>query len=130
MRKIALKFMSAFALVAVMSVETKAQNQPANTIPEITIRNNDGFNKLRGLLNSNFDYTNPKIGQGTFNSVVEFDLAEDGKITNVIAKGDCPHVSGEIVETIKNLLYKVDVSKLKQEDLVAHYKMPIVANIN
>ena len=130
MKKLAINFIGAFAIVALMSVNVNAQNQSSNTIPEVTIRNSDGFNKLRGLLTSNFDYTNPKIGQGTFNSMVEFDLAEDGKITNIKAKGDCPHVSGEIVNTMNSLLYKVDISKMKQEDLIAHYRMPIIVSVS
>ena len=130
MKNVVSKVVGALALLVVFSVGNVSNAQTTDSvIPEVTIKNGDGFHKLRNLIGNNFDYANPQFGEGTFKSMVEFDLTEDGKVTNVKAKGDCKHVSAELVNTISTLLYKVDTSKMSEVDLMTHYKMPIVVQI-
>ncbi len=103
--------------------------QTTSTIQEVTLSNNDGFNGLRNLIDANFNYTNPDLEEGSFVSIVEFNLAENGKIKNVHTSGDCKFVSTELENVIQNLLFKVNLDKLNENALSTNYKMPVVVNI-
>lgn len=129
MSKIVCKSISVVAFTVVCSAFSLVSAQSPNTIQEVKLTNNDGFNNLRNLINANFDYTNPNLEEGTFNSLVEFNVAENGKITNVHAKGDCRYVSQELEDVMKNLLYKVDLEKLNSNALTTNYVLPVVVNV-
>jgi len=129
MKKITFQSLGVLLLLIMCSFLNVTKAQSSNLISEVKIINGDGFNTLRQLIDSNFDYTNPNLQQGTFNSVLEFNVAENGKIKDVHASGDCRFVSSEIEKVIQSLLYTVDIEKLNGEPLSTHYKMPVVVNI-
>ncbi len=107
----------------------KAQTSD-NRIQEVFINSGDGFGELRKLLKDNFDFTNQDYKEGIVNSDVRFSLSEDGKITNVHAKGDCKNVSKEIENVLSHLLYKVDMNKLNQKMVASSYVMPVSVMID
>lgn len=105
-------------------------NAQSNTIQEIKLTNNDGFNELRNLVINNFDFNNPNFTEGIINSEINFSIADNGKITNVIAKGDCKYVSEELTNVMTHLLYKVDKNKLKENMIASNYVMPVTVKIS
>lgn len=107
----------------------KAQNSE-NKIQEVIITSGDGFSELRQLLKDNFDFTNQDYKEGVVNSDVRFSLAENGKINNVHASGDCENVSKEIENVLSHLIYKVDMNKLSQKMIASSYVMPVSVTIN
>lgn len=64
------------------------------------------------------------------NSELEFKVSDDGKITNVHAKGDCKYVSEELENVMNDLLYKIDVNKLNKNAIAATYVMPVQVRID
>lgn len=101
-----------------------------NKIQEVFINSGDGFGELRKLLKDNFDFTNQDYKEGIVNSNVRFSLSQDGKITNIHAKGDCKNVSKEIENVLSHLLYKVDMDKLNQKLVASSYVMPVSVTID
>lgn len=101
-----------------------------NKIQEVILSSGDGFGELRKLLKDNFDFTNQDYKEGIVNSNVRFSLAENGKITNVHANGDCKNVSKEIENVLSHLLYKVDMDKLSQKMVASSYVMPVSVTID
>ena len=106
----------------------KAQTSD-NKIQEVFLQSGDGFGELRKLLKDNFDFTNQDYKEGIVNSDVRFSLSEDGKITNVRAKGDCKNVSKEIENVLSHLIYKVDMDKMSQKMVATSYVMPVSVTI-
>jgi len=106
----------------------KAQTSD-NKIQEVFLQSGDGFGELRNLLKDNFDFTNQDYKEGIVNSDVRFSLSEDGKITNVHAKGDCNNVSKEIENVLSHLIYKVDMDKMSQKMIATSYVMPVSVTI-
>jgi len=106
----------------------KAQTSD-NKIQEVFLQSGDGFGELRNLLKDNFDFTNQDYKEGIVNSDVRFSLSEDGKITNVRAKGDCKNVSKEIENVLSHLIYKVDMDKMSQKMVATSYVMPVSVTI-
>nr|WP_315032206.1 hypothetical protein [uncultured Chryseobacterium sp.] len=109
---------------------TKAQNTEHNTIQEIQLNKNETFNDIRGKLIENFDLTNTDYKQGTVNSIVKFDIANNGKIVNVHSTGDCKTVSKEIETVLSELDYRVDRRKLSENMVAYTYVMPVTVEIN
>ncbi len=101
-----------------------------NKIQEVILSSGDGFGELRKLLKDNFDFTNQDYKEGIVNSDVRFSLSEEGKITNVHAKGDCKNVSKEIENVLSHLLYKVDMDRLSQKMIATSYVMPVSVTID
>ncbi|WP_333851957.1 hypothetical protein [Epilithonimonas sp.] len=101
-----------------------------NNIQEVFLQSGDGFGELRKLLKDNFDFTNQDYKEGVVNSNVRFSLAENGKITNVHANGDCKNVSKEIENVLSHLIYKVDMDKLSQKIVASSYVMPVSVTID
>ncbi len=101
-----------------------------NKIQEVFINSGDGFAELRKLLKDNFDFTNQDYKEGIVNSDVRFSLSEDGKITNVHAKGDCKNVSKELENVLSHLLYKVDMDRLNEKMIATTYVMPVSVTID
>ncbi|KMQ72397.1 hypothetical protein [Chryseobacterium koreense] len=130
MKKILTKAVAILALGIAMSVSSQIKAQSSNNIEEVTINSKGLFGELRQLVVSNFDFTNPNLTEGTTNSVLEFSVAEDGKITNVHAKGGCKYVSEELEHVMKSLLYKVDVNKLNKNLMASTFIMPVSVNVN
>lgn len=120
--------LSIFVFAGLFSV-TKAQESEKN-IQEVVLRSGDAFGELRKLVRDNFDFTASEYKEGIINSDVRFSLAENGKITNVHANGDCKNVSKELENVLANLLYKVDVNKLNQNMLATTYVMPVSVTID
>lgn len=129
MKKIVFKTAATLILVFGMSFfnSAKAQN---NRIEEVKLNANDGFGELRKLVTSHFDFTNPNFSEGLVNSELEFKVSDDGKITNVHAKGDCKYVSEELENVMNELLYKIDVNKLNKNAIAATYIMPVQVRID
>lgn len=101
----------------------------SNSIKEVRI-NNDGFNELRSLVINNFDFTTPNLAVGTNNAKIEFDVAENGKISNIKVKGDCKYVDLELENVMKNLVYKIDKDNVTTRNMLAnHYVMPVTVYI-
>ena len=107
----------------------KAQSKE-NNIQEVVLNSADGFGELRKLLRDNFDFTSQDYKEGVINSDVRFSLAENGKITNVHASGDCSNVSKEIENVLSHLIYKVDVDKLSRNMVASSYVMPVSVTIS
>lgn len=106
----------------------KAQTSD-NKIQEVFLNSGDGFGELRKLLRDNFDFTNQDYKEGVVNSNVRFSLSENGKITNVHANGDCKNVSKEIEHVLSGLLYKVDMTQIKDNMIASSYVMPVSITI-
>lgn len=128
MKKIFFKTATALILVFGVSFINQAKAQD-NTIEEVKVNSNDGFSELRKLVINNFDFNNPDLSEGLISSSVEFNVSENGKITNVHAKGGCKYVAAELEQVLSQLLYKVDVSKLSANMLAATYVMPVQVKI-
>lgn len=120
--------LSIFVLAGLFSV-AQAQESEKN-IQEVVLRSGDAFGELRKLVKDNFDFTASEYKEGVINSDVRFSLAENGKITNIHAKGDCKNVSKELESVLANLLYKVDVNKLNQNMMATTYVMPVSVTID
>ncbi|MCD9854654.1 hypothetical protein LUD75_08040 [Epilithonimonas sp. JDS] len=120
--------LSIFVLAGLFSV-AQAQESEKN-IQEVVLRSGDAFGELRNLVRDNFDFTKSEYKEGVINSDVRFSLAENGKITNIRANGDCKNVSKELENVLANLLYKVDVNKLNQNMMATTYVMPVSVTID
>lgn len=120
--------LSIFVFTGLFSV-AQAQESEKN-IQEVVLRSGDAFGELRKLVKDNFDFTASEYKEGVINSDVRFSLAENGKITNIHAKGDCKNVSKELENVLANLLYKVDVNKLNQNMMATTYVMPVSVTID
>lgn len=99
--------------------------QQSNVIKEVSLNGNDSFNELRKLVMENFDFTKPTFTEGEIDSVVKFQISEDGKISKVKVNGDCKYVSQELKDVMNSLVYKFD----KRENLSQTYVMPIHVSI-
>lgn len=130
MKKIFTKAVAILALGVAISVFSQIKAQSSNNIEEVTINSKGIFGELRQLVISNFDFTNPNLTEGTTDSVLEFNIAENGKITNIHAKGGCKYVSEELEHVMKSLLYKVDVNKLNKNLMASTFIMPVSVNVN
>lgn len=110
----------------------KAQTTDSNTIQEVKLYKNDGFNEVREILMDNFDFTASDYKQGTVNSVVKFEVAENGKIVNVHSQGDCKNVSREIENALKGSYYNGSRKKsAASADMMAYtYVMPVTLEID
>ncbi len=106
----------------------KAQTSD-NKIQEVFLNSGDGFVELRKLLRDNFDFTNQDYKEGVVNSNVRFSLSENGKITNIHANGDCKNVSKEIEHVLSGLLYRVDMTQIKDNMIASSYVMPVSITI-
>ncbi len=124
--------MAAFFVCGFSTVSNtvKAQATDHNTIEEIQLNKNETFNDIRNKLVENFDLTNTDYKQGTVNSVVKFDIADNGKIVNVHSTGDCKTVSKEIETVLSELDYRVDRRKLSDNMVAYTYVMPVTVEIN
>ncbi|WP_379969930.1 hypothetical protein [Epilithonimonas sp. UC225_85] len=120
--------LSIFVFAGLFSV-TKAQDAEKN-IQEVVFSSGDGFGELRKLVKDNFDFTASEYKEGVINSDVRFSLAENGKITNIRANGDCKNVSKELENVLSHLIYKVNVDKLNQNMMATTYVMPVSVTID
>ncbi|WP_312824293.1 hypothetical protein [Epilithonimonas sp.] len=80
-------------------------------------------------MRDNFDFTNQDYKERVVNSNVRFSLSENGKITKIHANGDCKNVSKEIEHVLSGLLYKVDITQIKDNMIVSSYVMPVSITI-
>ena len=103
----------------------KAQN--TNIIKEVNLNANDGFNELRKLVIENFDFTKPEFTEGEVDSVVKFQVAENGKISKVKVDGDCRYVSQELKDVLNGLVYKLERRGKPQEVYVLPVKVFIAS---
>ncbi|PKF75843.1 hypothetical protein [Chryseobacterium sp. PMSZPI] len=115
-------------VVAMNTVKAQATNH--NTIQEIQLNKNETFNDIRNRLIANFDLTNPDFKQGTVNSVVKFDISQNGKIVNVHSTGDCKNVNKEIETVLSELDYRVDRKSLNENMVAFTYVMPVTVEIS
>lgn len=106
-----------------------AYAQEKNVIEEIKLSNQDGFNELRNQLISNFDFTNPNLTEGTVNSRIEFNVAENGKLSNIHANSECKYVSEELENIMKGLLLKVDPQKIAGHSVATVYVLPVSVTV-
>lgn len=129
MKKIIFRAAAILIMVFTVSLFNQAKAQ-SNTIEEIKLNPNDGFGELRQLVINQFDFTNPNFSTGVVHSDVQFSIGDNGKITNVRANGDCKYVSQELESVMNHLLYKIDVSRLKENMIASSYVMPVNVRIN
>lgn len=123
--KINVLTLGVFALSAFFSM-TYAQTERANNeIAAVELSNNDGFNQLRNLIVTHFDFTNTEMQQGLVNSELSFALSEEGKITHVNAKSDCKFVKKELETVLSQLHYKVRMEDLKADPNLTVFRMPV-----
>ncbi len=120
--------LSIFVFAGLFNV-TKAQDSEKN-IQEVVLSSGDGFAELRKLVKDNFDFTASEYKEGVINSDVRFSIAENGKITNIHANGDCKNVSKELENVLAHLIYKVDVNKLNHNMMASTYVMPVIVTID
>ena len=106
----------------------KAQTTDSNVIQEIQLNKKDMLSEVRNELIGNFDFTNYEYKQGVVNSEVKFEIAENGKITNVHSTGDCKNVSKEIENVLTNL--KINRKKLNENMAAYTYVMPVTVEID
>lgn len=120
-----------FAGMAITNT-VNAQTTGSNTIQEVKLYKNDGFNEVREILMDNFDFTASDYKQGTVNSVVKFEVAENGKIVNVHSQGECRNVSREIENVLKGSYYNGTRKKsAASADMMAYtYVMPVTLEID
>ncbi|MHA6697888.1 hypothetical protein [Chryseobacterium sp. A301] len=114
-----------FALSALFSVANAQTEKSNNEIATVELSNNDGFNQLRNLIVTHFDFTNPEMQQGLVNSELSFVLSEQGKITHVNAKSDCKFVKKELETVLSQLHYKVKMEDLKSDPNLTVFRMPV-----
>lgn len=123
--KISVLTFAVFTLSTVFSM-TNAQTQRAeNEIAAVELSNNDGFDGLRNLIISHFDFTNPDMQQGLVNSELSFALSEEGKLTGVSAKSDCKYVKKELESVLSQLHYTVKMENLKADPSLTVFRMPV-----
>lgn len=116
-----------FGFLSVINI-AKAQTANSNIIQEIQLNKNDTLNEVRNELIGNFDFTNYEYKQGIVNSEVKFNIAENGKITNVHSTGECKNVSKEIETVLTNL--KISRKKLNKNMMAYTYVMPVTVKID
>ncbi|RRQ45690.1 hypothetical protein [Chryseobacterium sp. SC28] len=123
--------MMAFSMLVFAGWSNLAKAQQAEkNIEEVALRSGDVFGELRKLVRDNFDFTAADYKEGTVKSDLRFSLAENGKITNIQATGDCTEVSKELENVLANLIYRVDVNHLNQKMLATTYVMPVSVTIS
>ena len=120
--------LSIFVFAGLFSV-AQAQESEKN-IQEVVLSSGDGFGELRKLVKDNFDFTASEYKEGIVNSDVRFSVAENGKITNIHANGDCKNVSKELENVLSSLIYKVDADKINSKMMATTYVMPVSVKID
>ena len=120
--------LSLFVFAGLMNV-AQAQESEKN-IQEVMLKSGDGFAELRKLVQDNFDFTASDYKEGIVNSDVRFSVADNGKITNIHAKGDCKNVSKELEKVLASLLYKVDSDKISPKLMATTFVMPVSVTID
>lgn len=106
MKKKLIYILGTLGILAVSGAITTAKAQTSNVLQEVKLNPNDGFNDLRKLVIQNFDFTNPDLSEGEIDSLVKFDIAQNGKISNVNVNGECKYVSKELENVLTSLQYK------------------------
>ena len=120
--------LSLFVFAGLMNV-AQAQESEKN-IQEVMLKSGDGFAELRKLVQDNFDFMASDYKEGVVNSDVRFSVADNGKITNIHAKGDCKNVSKELEKVLASLLYKVDSDKISPKLMATTFVMPVSVTID
>lgn len=106
MKNTILKTFGFIGVLAISAVFSNAKAQEANLLQEVNITQKDNFKQLRNLVSQNFDFTNPNLSEGNTESVVKFEVAENGKISNVEVSGDCKYINEELKNVMTQLSYK------------------------
>lgn len=119
------RILGVLGVMACAGITSNVSAQDSNLIKEVNISKNDAFSELRNLVAQNFDFTNPNFTEGDVNSVVKFEVAENGKIDKVQVNGDCKHVSDELKSVMNELMYKFD----NPQKLSQIYVLPIKVSI-
>lgn len=131
MKTICTKILSAvIVMMFAVSGFNSLKAQTNNTIREVQLSNNDGFNHLRNIISTNFDFTNQDLKEGIVNSEVAFDLSADGKITNVHASSDCSYVAKELENIFSSLQLTIKPDQLNKNVVATTYVMPVRLNID
>ena len=106
MKNTILKTFGFIGVLAISTVFSNAKAQEANLLQEVNLTQKENFNQLRNLVSQNFDFTNPNFSEGNTESVVKFEVAENGKINNVEVSGDCKYINEELKNVMTQLSYK------------------------
>lgn len=130
MKTMIAKCTAVMTLLMIFSFGNSVQAQNKNVIKEINLYSNDGFNDLRNLISVNFDYTNPELYAGNFNTMLQFNVDENGELKNVQALGDSRYVNKEVESLVENLMFRVDRNKLSEDVLTTNYIMPVTISIS
>lgn len=106
MKNTILKTFGFIGVLAISTVFSNAKAQEANLLQEVNLTQKENFKQLRNLVSQNFDFTNPNFSEGNTESVVKFEVAENGKINNVEVSGDCKYINEELKNVMTQLSYK------------------------
>lgn len=106
MKNTILKTFGFIGVLAISTVFSNAKAQEANLLQEVNVTQKENFKQLRNLVSQNFDFTNPNFSEGNTESVVKFEVAENGKINNVEVSGDCKYINEELKNVMTQLSYK------------------------
>ncbi len=106
MKNTILKTFGFIGVLAISTVFSNAKAQEANLLQEVNVTQKENFKELRNLVSQNFDFTNPNFSEGNTESVVKFEVAENGKINNVEVSGDCKYINEELKNVMTQLSYK------------------------
>ncbi|MEC5394983.1 hypothetical protein [Bergeyella sp. RCAD1439] len=106
MKKNFLKTAGVLGVLLFAGMISNVNAQDSNLIQEVNLSSKDGFQQLRNLIGLQFDYTNPNLSEGQAQSIVKFEIAENGKMKNIDAQGDCEYVNQELESVMKKLVYK------------------------
>lgn len=126
MKNTAKKLLGFLVLVLAFSLSNDLHAQ-VKTIKEINITYNDGFAQLRNIIAVNFDFNKDIYKEGIVNSEVKFNVNEEGKIVNVVAKGDCKNVDSELENLFSHIQYKLPENSGR---MATTYVMPIRLDIS
>ncbi len=106
MKNTILKTFGFIGVLAISTVFSNAKAQEANLLQEVNVTQKENFKELRNLVSQNFDFTNPNFSEGNTESMVKFEVAENGKINNVEVSGDCKYINEELKNVMTQLSYK------------------------
>lgn len=106
MKNTILKTFGFIGVLAISTVFSNAKAQEVNLLQEVNVTQKENFKELRNLVSQNFDFTNPNFSEGNTESVVKFEVAENGKINNVEVSGDCKYINEELKNVMTQLSYK------------------------
>lgn len=129
MKSLCIKIFSA-AVITMFGIAGVQLHAQSNTIREVRLSNSDGFNDLRKIIATNFDFTKSEFKDGVIDSKVAFNISENGEITYLNTVSDCQYVAKELEDIFNNLHLKLKPEDINRKMLAATYIMPVRLDID